>query len=252
MGIGVAALQLEVAAFKQIGDAPGVECQQVQMRAAALRDEVVPVPVVRLAGGDPGVLAGTVVFHRLGLGFRALAPRPDPGDEDDVTAARAPAKGIDPGGHLAHAPGFTAIGGDHIELWGVVFAALLLALGDEADAVTAWRERGRAVFLAALGQAAGRSALGAEQPQRAAALVVGHRGAGQRAHRQRTVGRQTGRAQPLQLPQGFKGQRLGFFASHEGSWWGWPCSACGPGQRGRMSWKSRCARTVGHSSAVML
>ena len=137
VGVRVGAHQLVGGALEQVAHAAGVEVHQQQVRHAAHRQHVVPVAVDAFAGGDAGFLARLEVLHRLGLGLGAFQIGPDPRHEHDAPAVGAPAEGLDAGGHVADALRLAAVDRDDVELRRFVLATLLLALGDEADAVAA-------------------------------------------------------------------------------------------------------------------
>ena len=69
---------------RTLARALGLQFQQVQVRHPPHRQVVIPVAVLRLAGGVATFLALAEGLVRLGLRRVALELRPDPGDEDDA------------------------------------------------------------------------------------------------------------------------------------------------------------------------
>jgi hypothetical protein len=122
---------------------------------------------------------------------------------------------------------------------------LLLALGDEGDAVAARAPARLAVLVAAGASAARRAAQRGQQPQRAARLLSSIEKRVTAATACAPSGRQAGRADALERQ---RCRRVGFLLL--GPWAGRPAMS---GFSGALtSCQSRCARTVGHSAAVML
>ena len=144
--IGVAAWQFERAAFEQVTHAAGGHVQHMKVGHAAHRQVVVPKAVLGLAGGVAGFLAVLEFLEAFGLRLAALGVGPDPGDEGDALAVGEPLEGFDAGREVAAAARLAAIGRNHIELRRFVLLALLLAFGNEGDAVAFRRPRGLAVF----------------------------------------------------------------------------------------------------------
>ena len=187
-GIGLGARELVACALEEVAPLAAVQVEQVQVGHAVHRDLVVPVAVLGLAGDVARLLAVLEGLLRGGLGLGALERRVHPGDEDHAAAIRAPAEGIDAGGHGGGAARLAAVRGDDVELRRLVLAALLLAAGDEGDAVAARAPLGLPVLRAAVRQRARLAAQRREQPQRALGLVVLHRVPGDRGHGLRAVG----------------------------------------------------------------
>ncbi len=141
----------------------------------------------------------------------ALAPFAS-GHTHDMNTMRLsvghPLEVVDAGREVAPAFGLAARGGDHVELALAVLAALLLALGEECDAVTARRPRGIAILLAAGGEAARLARGRGQEPEAAARLVLVHRVARDRADGRGPVGRELDVRDAVQLPQGFDVERM--------------------------------------------
>ncbi|MGS0754903.1 hypothetical protein ACVBEH_09420 [Roseateles sp. GG27B] len=135
------------------------------------------------------------------LGGAALQLRPDPSGKDNAFAVGQPFERIDAGRKRALAHGLAAVGRDDVKLRAGVLLALLLALGQEGDAVTAGRPGRLAVFVAAAGQLARRGLVGRQQPQAGLRLVVFQRACGDRADRALAVRCQRDLANTLKGPK---------------------------------------------------
>ena len=137
------------------------------MRHAALRQVGVPVAVLRLVCYQACGLARGPLRLSTVLSDRAPQLRPDPGDEDDVVPVGHPAKGAHTRLEVADAAGLAAGHGHHIQLWGRVCLAFLLAHGREGHHIPLGRKGRGAVLTAVRGQGPpwARAGVGGQQPQ---------------------------------------------------------------------------------------
>ena len=143
--VGVSTSELKVRAFKQIAHLSRAHVQCMQTGHTAHGQVVIPVAVLRFAGGVTGFFAGLEFFEFfclcLGGGSARAAGaqiRPDPTDEHEMLAVRAPSKRTDTRGDRGDAARFAPIGRNHIKLRFVVFAALLFALGSKCNQIALW------------------------------------------------------------------------------------------------------------------
>ena len=152
LGVGVGARQLVARALEQVAHAAAVGVQQVQVRHAAHRQVVVPVAVLRLAGGVAAFLALLEGLVRRGLRLGALAARARPRTRRRCAGRRGTSgRPRRRWRTLAARARLAAVGRDQVELRRLVLAR---------PAARAWRRRrcGRRAGSSAAGRPCRRSA----------------------------------------------------------------------------------------------